>query len=105
MKSLQASIGDSMELFKTDGNNTHLEFRLPPHTSAGEETKLVMEYLAAKGVEIGKAELMPYCDIYKCKLGDLSFDLCADLNYGCSISADKNTISELEVLLSGSERK
>ena len=94
-----------MQVFRLDGDDNHLEFRLPPHTSAEEETKLVVEYLTAKGVEIGKAELMPYCDIYKCKLGDLGFDLCADLNYGCSISADKNTISELEVLLSGSERK
>ena len=94
-----------MQVYKLDGDDTHLEFRLPSRTSVEEETKLVGEYLAAKGGEIGKAELMPYCDIYKCKFGDLSFDLCADFNYGCSISADENTISELEVLLSGSERK
>lgn len=94
-----------MQVYKLDSDDTHLEFRLPSRTSVEEETKLVVEYLEAKGVEIGKAELMPYCDIYKCKLGDLSFDLCADLNYGCSISVDENTISELEVLLSGSERK
>ena len=44
--------------------------------------------------------MMPECDIYKCKLGEYGFELCVDLDYGCTILADEDTVATLEKLLS-----
>ncbi|MCR5024368.1 MAG: hypothetical protein K6A90_08570 [Lachnospiraceae bacterium] len=89
-----------MNVYIPEGDKTHLGFRLPGPVSVDKETELVKKFLLDKGVEIGKSEMMPYCDIYKCKLGGLGFELCVDLDYGCTILADEDTAATLEKLLS-----
>lgn len=89
-----------MKVYIPEGDKTHLGFRFPGPLSVDKETELVKRFLLEKGVEIGKSEMMPECDIYKCKLGEYDFELCVDLDYGCAILADEDTVATLEKLLS-----
>lgn len=86
-----------MKVFQMEGKPNIIEFtnyeRIPEKELF---QKVFLRLKQLQGVKIGQRQTGPSEDTYQCLLGDSSFTLIYDIDYGTSIYAeDKNTVKKL----------